>query len=149
MKYRGKDIELLIPQRRPFVMVDEFECQEAPASESSLTGASGATALAVRQDNYFMLANGELAETGLIEHIAQSVSALAGYSAVLKGATQVPVGIIAEVKRFVCHRRPKAGERLTTNVTMGLSFGTMTLAHGVSCVGDETVGETDLKIFIQ
>lgn len=62
-------------------MLDEFEAGEEPTSKESLTGASCATSLYVRIDNYFMLPNGELSESGMIEHIAQSASALAGYVA--------------------------------------------------------------------
>lgn len=149
MKYTGADVLRLIPQRNPFVMVDEFEVTEPPTSAESLTGASCATALRLRLDNYFMLRDGQLAESGMIEHIAQSASALAGYLAVQRGAVHPPVGMIAEVKRFTCQRRPLAGERLDTVVTMGFSFGTMTLAHGISKIGEVPVCEVDLKIFIQ
>ena len=139
----------LIPQRNPFIMVDEFKAGEAPTSRESLTGASCATSLYVRLDNYFTLPNGELSESGLIEHIAQSGSALAGYVAIERGATQTPVGMIAELKHFNCLRRPRAGDRVTTHITMGFSFGAMTLAHGISCVDETIICEADLKIFIQ
>ena len=130
-------------------MVDEFEAGEAPTSKESLTGASCATSLYVRLDNYFMLPNGELSESGLIEHIAQSASALAGYVAIEQGAARAPVGMIAEVKHFNCLRRPRAGDQVTTLVTMGFSFGAMTLAHGISSIDDTIICEIDLKIFIQ
>ena len=149
MKYIGKDIELLIPQRIPFVMVDEFEEVELPASEERITGASCTTSLFVRRDNYFILTDGEISESGLIEHIAQSASALAGYEAVRHDAQRPPVGMIAEVRRFVCHRRPRAGELITTTVTFGFSLGSMTLCHGISCIADDIVCEVDLKIYIK
>lgn len=149
MKFTGEDILRLIPQRKPFVMVDDFEAKEPPTSGESLTGASCATALSIRTDNYFMLPCGELTESGLIEHIAQSASALAGYVATQQGATQPPVGMIAEVRHFVCQRRPHAGERVSTTVTMGFSFGAMTLAHGTSSINDDIICEVDLKIFVQ
>lgn len=137
MRLKGKDIERLIPQRYPFVMVDEFEqCGDQQA----------ATALTVRGNNYFVISDGSMAETGVIEHIAQSCSALAGAKAT-DGKT--PVGMIAEIKHFSISRRPKAGERLETTVTFGLSFGPMTLAHGSTAIGGEPIAEADLKIFIQ
>jgi predicted hotdog family 3-hydroxylacyl-ACP dehydratase len=148
-KYKGADILQLIPQRNPFVMVDEFEARDAPTSKESLTGASCATSLFVHIDNYFMLPNGELSESGLVEHIAQSASALAGHVAIEQGAAHPPVGMIAELKHFNCLRRPHAGEEITTLVTMGFSFGAMTLAHGISSIGDDIICEVDLKIFIQ
>ena len=147
--YTGKDIEQLIPQRKPFVMVDTFETGDPPSTEGSLTGASCSTSLSVRLDNYFMLPSGEISESGLIEHIAQSASALAGHVATQQGAVNPPVGMIAEVKHFVCQRRPQADELITTTITMGFSFGSMTLCHGKSCIGNDTICEVDLKIFIK
>lgn len=148
-KYKGADILRLIPQRNPFIMVDEFEATAPPTSNESLTGASCVTSLHVRLDNYFMLSNGELSESGLIEHIAQSASALAGYVAIEQGSVQPPVGMIAELRNFSCLRRPHASDQVTTLVTMGFSFGAMTLAHGISRIGDDIICEIDLKIFIQ
>ena len=149
MKYVGKDIQRLIPQRKPFVMVDEFETGEAPTTADSLTGASCTTSLSVRKDNYFMLPGDEMSATGLIEHIAQSASALAGHVATQQGAVHPPVGMIAEVKHFLCQRLPRLHEQITTTVTMGFSFGPMTLCHGTSSIGDDTICEVDLKIFVQ
>jgi predicted hotdog family 3-hydroxylacyl-ACP dehydratase len=103
----------------------------------------------VRTDNYFLLPDGEMTEPGLIEHIAQSASALAGFMATQQGAAKPPVGMIAEVKHFVCQRRPRAGELVCTTITMGFSFGPMTMCHGKSCIGEETICEVDLKIFIE
>lgn len=137
MRISGEDIKQLIPQRYPFMMVDEFEQRD---------DTSAATALTIRQDNYFITYDGCMAETGLIEHIAQSCSALAG--AVSKSET-APIGMIVEVKNFLCQRRPQVGERLETTVTFGFSFGQMTLAHGITTISGETVAEVDLKIFVQ
>lgn len=137
MRLRGDDIKRLIPQRRPFMMVDEFEqCNDRQA----------VTALTVSHNNYFIICDGSMAETGLIEHIAQSCSALAGAKA--KGDNP-PVGMIVEVKNFCCQRRPAVGERLETTVTFGVSFGNMTLAHGTTTVGGQQIAEVDLKIFVQ
>lgn len=138
MIIKGDDIKRLIPQRDPFMMVDEFEQQD----ENTAT-----TLLIVSKGNYFLLSDSMMSPTGMIEHIAQSCSALA---ASRKENTDVaPVGMIAEVKNFCCHRRPQLNERITTTVTFGFSFGSMTLAHGVSKIGEETVAEVDLKIYMQ
>lgn len=137
MTYQGDDILRFIPQRNPFVMVDEFE----PRGDQEAV-----TALTIPADCYFLLPDGTMAETGLVEHMAQSCSALAGYKA---AADSAPIGIIGEVRHFVCHRRPLVAERLTTHVAFGFSFGQVTMAHCTTTVGDELVAETDLKIFMQ
>jgi len=140
MTYHGEDILRLIPQRNPFIMVDALEVSG---------DARAATTLTVRHDNYFMLPDGTLAETGLIEHIAQSCSALAGHHALSEEPSAPPIGIIGEIKHFVCHRRPCAGEPLQTNVTFDMTFGNVTLATGLSKVGEEPIAEVKLKIFMQ
>jgi predicted hotdog family 3-hydroxylacyl-ACP dehydratase len=137
MTLKGKDLERLIPQRFPFVMVDEFEqCDDQQA----------VTRLNVRSGNYFLLPDGTMTETGLIEHMAQSCSALAGSRS--KGDA-APIGMIVEVKHFHCTRRPQSSEQIETRVVFGLTFGQMTLAHCTSCIGGETIAETDLKIFVE
>lgn len=137
MKLKGKDIKRLLPQRFPLLMVDEFEqCDDQQA----------VTALTVRDGNYFLLGDGALSETGLIEHMAQSCSALAGSRS--KG-DRTPVGMIVEVKHFYCNRRPQAGDKIGTRVQFGLTFGQMTLAHCTSAIDGETIAETDLKIFVE
>ena len=61
MIYSGDDILRLIPQRAPFIMVNTVEQRDEN---------SAATTLAVEADNYFILPDGTMAESGIIEHIA-------------------------------------------------------------------------------
>ena len=138
MKYTGKDIERLIPQRPPFMMVDGFEL---------LSDDSATTALCISRNNYFVLGDGELSESGIIEHQAQSVSALAGYKAAESDSP--PVGIIGEVKHFECLRRPRIGERMVTTVQMGMTFGNVTLAKCETAIEGETVAIINIKVFMQ
>ncbi|MBR6319649.1 MAG: beta-hydroxyacyl-ACP dehydratase [Prevotella sp.] len=140
MIYKGDDVKRLIPQRNPFIMVDTLEADG---------GNTAVTTLAVRHGNYFLLPDGTLAETGLIEHIAQSCSALAGCQALAREVSDPPVGIIGEVKHFTCHRRPLSGECLKTTVTFDMNFGNVTIATGQCRLGDELIAEANLKIFIQ
>lgn len=142
MKIKGEDIKRLIPQRDPFMMMDEIEASD---------GTHAVTALTVLKENYFILYDGTMAETGMIEHIAQSCSALMGLQALEQENPREnpPVGLIGEVKRFECQRRPKIGEKVTTNIEFGFTFGNVTMATGESRVGDETIAKAQLKIFMQ
>lgn len=138
---KGKEILKLIPQRKPFIMIDEA---------IDFTDDSCCTCLSVSYNNYFVIDDNELSETGLIEHMAQSASALAGYKALTSDTSdQPPVGIIGEVKRFSCERRPLVGEKIETTIRFGMSFGNVTLADGESRIGEETIANIKLKIFIQ
>lgn len=133
-------IERLIPQRAPVMMVDALlEAEDDRAM----------TSLVVRSDNYFMADDGCLSESGLIEHIAQSASAFAGYKAFVEGAENPPVGYIGEVKKFRCHCRPRIGDRLQTTVAVIAESDGVTLIQGETCVNDRPVADTQMKIFIK
>lgn len=105
--------------------------------------------LCVRQDNFFSDSDDLLSEPGLIEHIAQSASAFAGYKAVAAGATEPPVGYIGEVKNFRLFQRPRIGDTITTTITMGPEVEGITIIRGESKIGDTVVANTTMKIFIK
>lgn len=109
------------------------------------------TCLSVRADNYFIDEDRLLAEPGIIEHIAQSASAFAGYRAMLAGAAEPPVGYIGEVKKFRCYRCPQVGDELRTTITMGAEMAGVTIITGEVRFsgGDEIVADTQMKIFIK
>ncbi len=134
------DIRRLIPQREPIMMVDELV---------SVEGDEATTRLGVREDNFFMLPDGKMTEEGLIEHIAQSASAFAGYKALQAGEPDPPIGYIGEVKRFRCHFRPSKGDILSTTITMGAEVDGITIISGVTLVGDRTAAETQMKIYVE
>lgn len=133
------DIFKLIPQRSPIMMVDEL--LEAHDEEAKCC-------LTIRENNFFMEPDGMIAEPGVIEHIAQSASAFAGYQAMEAGATEPPVGYIGEVKRFKLMRRPKLGEKLVTTIAMGPTVGGVTIISGTTVVGEETIATTQMKIYV-
>ena len=133
------NIKQLIPQRSPIMMVDELLCVNGDEAQCRLT---------VREDNFFLEADGLIAEVGIIEHIAQSASAFAGYRAIDAGATEPPVGYIGEVKNFHLYQRPKVGDVLETVVSMGPEVQGVTLMRGETRVGDEVVADTQMKIYV-
>ena len=120
------------------MMVDEIEATDDTHAVSALT---------VRSDNYFMLPDSTISETGLIEHIAQSCSALMGCSAL--GQAHPPVGLIGEVKHFECNRRPQVGEKVCTTIEFGFTFGDVTIATGESHIEGKQIAKAQLKIFVQ
>ena len=134
------DIKQLIPQRAPILMVDSLDGVGEKTAQTSFL---------VKEDNFFLEEDGCIAETGLIEHIAQSASAFAGYQAISNGATTPPVGFIGEVKRFCCQARPRVGETLHTTITMGPEVAGITILTGETKSGNTTVATTQMKIFIE
>lgn len=112
-------------------------------------GASASATLVIKESNYFLESDGLLSEVGLIEHIAQSASAFAGWKALNSGAENPPIGYIGEVKRFNCYRRPGVNEQLVTNVTFGPEVGGVTLIFADTFSGEEKVADTQMKIFVE
>ncbi|MDR0844491.1 MAG: hydroxymyristoyl-ACP dehydratase [Tannerella sp.] len=136
--FEGDRVQELIPQRAPIVMLDAF-------FEGDDTDA--VTGLTVQPDNLFC-SNGRLAEPGLIEHIAQSASALAGYSS-YRRQQPAPVGYIGEVKKFRIFRLPEAGEQLRTSLHILSEVMNVSLLSAETKSGEETVASCQMKIFIK
>ncbi len=136
---RHYDIEQLIPQRAPIQLVD------ALISADALTGT---TRFIVSADNRLMDGD-NLTDMGLVEHMAQSVSALAGYQARESGVTTPPVGMIGDVRDFSFLRLPSIGEELTTYITLGMSVGAVTQASVQTFVGKNMIAQTNFKIFME
>ncbi len=139
LQMNNYDIEQLIPQRSPFKMVDKL---------LSVNGETAVTLLLILPDNYFLESDGTLAEAGVIEHIAQSASALAGYLVREEGASYVPVGYIGEIRNFHCYRSARVGETLKTTVTREEVVGDIACITGESWVSDECIAELQMKIYI-
>lgn len=96
----------LIPQKKPFVFVDTlFEY-------TALTGVTGFTV----PDENVLLDENELSESGLIEHMAQSMSLHRGYQGSLSGQTKPKTGFIGLIKTVEIHARPAVGAKLKTYV---------------------------------
>lgn len=101
-----EEILKLIPQKRPFVFVDTlFEY-------TNLTGVTGFT---IPEDS-LMLDNGKLSESGLIEHMAQSMSLHRGYQGSLSGNSKPKTGFIGVIKTVEILGQPLIGESIMTYV---------------------------------
>lgn len=138
MIYDKKQLERLIPQRAPILMMDGVTAIEGETIHSALT---------IREDNFFVV-DGVLQEMALIEHQAQTASALAGHKA-LETTESAPIGMIGEVKNFKLHRLPVVGDTLDTQVTFLNETGGITLIKCISTCQGEPVAETQMKIFVE
>lgn len=140
METKDTDIWDLIPQRDPVRMVDRLLRADDDSAEACLT---------VRAGNFFLDDDGLLAETGVMEHIAQSASAFVGWRERQKGATSAPLGFIGEVKKFRCHRRPAVGEELHSVITLLTEFDRILVIAAETRVADEVVAETQMKVALE
>lgn len=128
----------LIPQRPPFVMIDQFLYVSEQVSQSRLL---------VRDDNIFV-EKGKLREPGLVENIAQTAAARAGYIAQTEGQP-VKIGYIGAVKNLEIHALPKTGDELITEITIANQIFEVTVITGkISCSG-KVLAQCEMKIFIK
>ena len=132
-----KDILQFIPQRAPFVMIDELTaCDDESAK----------TALNILEKNLFV-EKGLLTEPALVENIAQTAAARIGY--ICKQANKpVPIGYIAAVQNLVIKELPKTGSRLETEVIIKNEVLNVTIVAGHVRMNDRVIASCEMKIFV-
>lgn len=132
------DITAFIPQRNPFVMVDRIISSDEKETVTSFT---------VKEDNIFCI-NGMFLEPGLIENIAQSAAARAGFIAASLGEKPV-LGFIGAIQNFAADFMPKVGESLTTRIKVDYEvMNALLISAEVNC-RERKACECKLKIFLQ
>lgn len=129
------DILELLPQRRPFVMIDSLLYCDMAVTRTSLE---------VREDNIFN-DGGHLSTAGICENIAQTCAARLGYLSLSSGQP-VRLGFIGAISNMQMSRTPRTGEVLVTEINVLQEVFNITLVHAIVRSGDEIIAETDLKI---
>ncbi|MGM9747718.1 MAG: pseudouridylate synthase [Candidatus Cryptobacteroides sp.] len=129
------DILELIPQRKPFLFVDELIDFE---QDSSLT------TFRVPEDG-ILVRNGRLSEAGLLENIAQSCAARIGYINKINNKT-ILQGVIGSVKDFKVEFLPEVGSVLTTRIEVLNEVFGITLVNARSECASGTAATCQMKI---
>lgn len=138
MIFRDESIYQLIPQRPPIVMVDVVWSATKDGAETGLT---------IHEDNLFVR-NGHFHEPGIIEHIAQSAAAFAGYETFVRGE-EPKLGYIGEIKECNIYSLPKTGCELRTILRLVAVVKGISLISAETFVKDERVADCQMKIFIK
>jgi len=126
-----------IPQKIPMIMVGKL---------LSVEGIRTLTSFLIREDNLFC-EDGKFIEAGLIENIAQTAAAGAGYRSKLKNEPPPP-GFIGGIKNLVIHSLPVIGDLLITEVSIEHEvFDAMVITGRIS-VNGQTIAECEMKIFL-
>lgn len=129
------DIQLLIPQRPPFIMIDRLVHFDPVVTK---------TETLVRPDNLF--AEGEyLNSCALVENIAQTCAARMGYVNYIS-REKVKLGFIGSIKNLKVLRKARVGERLLTTITAIKDIMQVSLVEATIAVGDEIIVTAEMKI---
>ncbi|SHM51634.1 hypothetical protein [Chryseobacterium polytrichastri] len=131
-------VESLIPQRAPFVMVNEI----AEYSESHLI-----SGFEIKEDNIFVQ-NGIFQASGMIEHQAQSVALHTGYKYYLLGK-DAPTGYIGAIKSFEAEALPKVGDHLKSEVTILNEVMGVTLVNIITKLNDVEIANSQMKTVVK
>ncbi len=134
-----EDILPLIPQRPPFVMIGQLLY-----SDESTTR----TVFRISEENIFV-ENGRFREPGLMENIAQTAAARAGYIA-RRSNQPVQVGYIGAVRNLeIAADLPVTGDELMTEITIRDQVFDVTIINGKVWCKDAVVAQCEMKIFIR
>ena len=132
-----KDILLLIPQRPPFVMVDQLLHSDESTTQTSFY---------IPRENVF-ITNGEFSEAGLMENIAQTAAARAGYTSYIENKPAA-VGYIGAVKDFEVFDLPLVNDELLTTINIADQVFDVTIITGKVWCRDKLMARCEMKIFI-
>ena len=127
-----------IPQRPPFVMIDDIVSADDAVSRTTFT---------VREGHLFV-DGGVFTEPGLVENMAQTAAAGTGYKAQQEGKP-APVGFIGALKNLKVDQLPKVGDTLTTDVVFKMQVMNAHIVQATVKLNDKEIANCELKIFLQ
>lgn len=132
-------IRNMLPQKPPFVMVDELLSWSADGAQ---------TGFQIKAEN-ILVENGKLSEAGIVENMAQSIALQSAYGK-QDSEEKAGIGVLAAIDSLKIEEMPKVGKKLITTITIDFS------AMGMTKCSAETKTETGkliakakLKTFIQ
>ncbi len=128
-------IELYIPQRTPFIMIDNL-VEAAPEKFVS--------DFRVLPDNIFV-ENGVLREFALVENIAQTSSAGLAIIKMFPGKKNID-GFIGGITKLKLYDLPRVNDTIQTIVRLIAQFENMFLVKGENFVNGRKLLECELKL---
>jgi predicted hotdog family 3-hydroxylacyl-ACP dehydratase len=137
MELAPQNILQLIPQAPPFVMIDQLVYTDDLISKSTFT---------IQPDNC-MVADGFFTEGGLLENIAQTAAARAGYQALAENKP-VSGGYIGAVKDFEIFFLPEVGSQLFTEIKIENQFFNVSVVAGSVWCNNKLAASCEMKVFL-
>jgi predicted hotdog family 3-hydroxylacyl-ACP dehydratase len=137
MAIPAESILSYIPQRPPFVMVDEIIYSGETITRSKFY---------VKPNNIFV-ENGFLKEPGLIENIAQTAAAREGIISQNENKP-VRVGYIGAIKNLVITGFPRINDEIRTEIKIENQVFQVILISGKIVCNEIVIAQCEMKIFI-
>ena len=131
-------IENLIPQKKPFVMVDSLYSFGEQTLQSAFTV----------PENHVFVEEGIFQASGVLEHQAQSVALHTGYQFFLRNEPS-PTGYIGAIKTFEINYLPKVGEKIETEVHILNEMMGVTLVNIKSSVSGKVIATSEMKTVLK
>ena len=128
----------LLPQRPPFVMIDEILEADDKISRGRFE---------IREGHLFV-ENGFFTEPGIVEHIAQTAGAGTGYK-YKKAGKPTPMGYIGAIKNLNIIELPKVGDTLITEIAFVATVMSVHMVQGRVYNDGKEIANCELKIFLQ
>jgi predicted hotdog family 3-hydroxylacyl-ACP dehydratase len=138
MNFEQINIEELLPQSPPFIMLDALTHFDQVITR---------TRMKVKADNIFVK-NDQFIESGIIENIAQTCAARMGYINKYIYKNSVKIGFIGAIRNLTIERLPKIGETIITQINTIEEVFQMTLVSVIVKIENETISTGEMKISI-
>lgn len=133
-----KNITDYIPQRSPFIMIDELKKADSSGFISTFT---------VRDDNIFLTKN-ELSESALVENIAQTCAAGFGYLNRNEAGGKNKIGFIGSVSKLAVYHQAFQSNEIETTIQIIADFGGVHLIEGIAQTKTHTLLKCQMKIVL-
>jgi predicted hotdog family 3-hydroxylacyl-ACP dehydratase len=131
------EVREIIPQKMPMIMIDKLLICDSQKTVTSFK---------IKSDNILCRTN-FLSEAGLIENMAQTCAARAGYFAGLNNAP-VRVGFIGAVKNLKINFLPEINDEIITEIVLMHEIGDVLIIKAKIFRQEKIVAESELKIFL-
>jgi predicted hotdog family 3-hydroxylacyl-ACP dehydratase len=124
-----------IPQRPPFVMVDELVFCNSEQTQTIFTV----------KENHLFVSKGKFTEMGILENIAQTCAARLGY---LNRMFPVRIGMIGSADNFEIQSLPLVGDQITTTITIMTEVLNVILLSATVLCGELAVASSNMKVVL-
>jgi len=134
----GKKLENILPQAPPMVMVDALISSDDEKTVTNLT---------LKEDNIFV-SDGLFREPGIIENMAQTAAARAGYEAKVSGE-KVKIGFIGNIKNLNIYTLPQVNDTIQTILTSLSDIGNISSVKTEIFLNTNKIAECSMTIILQ